>query len=88
VFPFNFRIPDWKLMGYYSGLRVLELMTTNKNYSIAAGYPLEDNPTYVDKYKNRRPSLEVPLKDCTYIMCRMSIRNRNTYVPQGSILVS
>ncbi len=43
VHPYNFRVPDWKLMGYYAGLRVLELVTLNVSYSIGN----EANPVWV-----------------------------------------
>jgi hypothetical protein len=83
VFPYNFRIPDWKLMGYYSGLRILELMTVNKSYSLPPQPTDNDDPTFADRHKEKQHSLEVPLKNCTYINCRMSIRARNTFVPKG-----
>ena len=34
VIPFNFRVPDWKLLGHIVGLRVLEYITLNSSYSL------------------------------------------------------
>jgi hypothetical protein len=72
VIPFNFRVPDWKLLGHIVGLRVLELMTLNASYSIP--HPGQSIP-------QRTRSLEKKLLDCYTYECRVNLRHDDTYVP-------
>lgn len=84
VFPYNNRLPDWKLMSYYSGLRVLEIMTINSSYSIHVRLlfsllmpkPTETNWPTFQKNGQEYSTLNASLRECTYILCRMALRSR------------
>jgi hypothetical protein len=72
VIPFNFRVPDWKLLGNIVGLRVLELMTLNASYSIP--HPGQSTPERVKSLAKK------PL-DCYTYKCRVNLRHDDTYIP-------
>ncbi len=72
IHPYNFRVPDWKVLAYYAGLRSLELVATSKEQTIV-------HPGFSDYHLEL--SLDVPMIECAYTYgCRVRLRHHDTMV--------
>jgi len=68
VLPYNFRVPDWKLLAYYVGLRTLEIITLDPKYSLDVSGRTGEKyiRSMLDGYKFEH---------------RVALKGRNTLVP-------
>ncbi len=73
VLPYNFRVPDWKLLGHLSGLRVLELISLNRNSSIT-------DPKFNIDPRQLENSLKTRMVQCYDLNCRFPLRHTSTII--------
>jgi len=69
VFPYHFRLPDWKVLAYFAGLRSLEIVTLNASLATDVSSPV------VLEYYNQ------PISACYQWLCRNLIKSIGVSVP-------